>query len=232
MKIIKTKDYKELSKKVSKIIIDEILRNPSLTIGFATGKTPLGMYRNLIKEYRKNRVDFSKIKSFNLDEYYPLKKNDKKSYRYYMFKNLFNQINIKKENINLLNGYSKNFKKECKDYENKIKKNPIDIQILGIGVNGHIGFNEPGSDFNSKTRLVNLNPETLRGKEIPKKALTMGISTILKSKKIVLLASGNKKAKAILGLVRGEINKNCPASFLRKHKNVLVIIDERAGSLL
>lgn len=232
MKIIKTKDYKELSKKVSKIIIDEILRNPYLTIGFATGKTPLGTYRNLIKEYRKNRVDFSKIKSFNLDEYYSIKKKNKKSFYYYMFKNLFSKINIKKENLNFLNGEAKNFKKECENYEGKIRKNPIDIQILGIGVNGHIGFNEPGSDFNSKTRLVDLALETLKENKCTKKALTMGISTILKSKKIVLLASGNKKAKAILGLVRGEINKNCPASFLRKHKNVLVIIDERAGSLL
>jgi glucosamine-6-phosphate deaminase len=225
MKLIEVKNYKELSKKAAKIIINEISRKPNLTIGFATGKTSRGTYKNLVKEYRKNKVDFSKIKTFNVDEYYPLKKNDKKSCCYYMFKHLFNKINVKKENISLLNGTSKNFKKECRDYENKIKKTPIDVQILGIGVNGHIGFNEPGSNFNSKTRLVELT-------HIKGKALTMGISTIMKSKKIILLASGKKKAKAVRCLIKGKIDKNCPVSFLKRHKNIFVIIDEKAGSLL
>ncbi|MFH1365741.1 MAG: glucosamine-6-phosphate deaminase [archaeon] len=232
MRIIKTRNYKELSEKASKIIISEILKKPNLVIGFAAGKTPLGTYKNLVKTYRKNSVDFSKIKTFNLDEYYPLKKNNKKSYCYYMFKNLFDKINVKKENINLLNGASRDFKKECKDYEDKIKKNPIDIQILGIGANGHIGFNEPGSDFNSKTRLIDLSPETLKENKSLKKALTMGISTIIKSKKIILLASGKKKAKAVLGLVKRKRDKNLPASFLKRNKNLLIIIDEEAGSLL
>jgi len=232
MRIIKTKNYNELSDKASKIIINEILRKPNIVIGFATGKTPLGTYKNLVKEYKKGNVDFSRIKTFNLDEYYSLKKNDKKSYHYYMFKNLFDSINVRKENINLLDGTSKNFKKECKDYEYKIKRNPINIQILGIGTNGHIGFNEPGSNFNSKTRLVDLAPETLKENKYLKKALTIGISTIIKSKKIILLAFGKKKAKAVLGLVKGKIDKNLPASFLRKNKNLLVIIDREAGSLL
>jgi glucosamine-6-phosphate deaminase len=225
MKIIKVKNYNELSEKASEIIIKEILKKPNLTIGFATGKTPLGLYKNLVREHKKGKVDFSRIRAFNLDEYYPIKKKNKKSYYYYMFFNLFNKINIKKENINLLDGETKNFKKECKDYENKIRKNPIDMQILGIGVNGHIGFNEPGSEFKSKTRLVKLT-------HIKGKGLTMGISTILKSKKIILLASGKKKAKAIRGLIKGKMNKNLPASFLRKHKNIFVIIDGKAGSLL
>jgi len=232
MKIIRTKNYKELSEKASKIIINEILKKPNLVIGFAAGKTPLGTYKNLIKAYRTDNVDFSKIKTFNLDEYYLLRKQDKKSYRSYMFRNLFDKINVGQENIHLLNGASKDFRKECKDYENKIKKTPIDIQILGIGVNGHIGFNEPGSNLNSKTRLVDLAPETLKENKYLKKALTMGISTIIKSKKIILLASGKKKAKAVLGLIKGKISKNLPASFLRKNKNLLVIIDEEAGSLL
>lgn len=225
MRLIKVKNYKELSKKASKILIDEILKKPNLTIGFAAGKTPLGMYKNLIKEYKKNKIDFSRIKTFNLDEYYPLKKNDKKSYHYYMFKNLFNKINVKKENINLLDGTARDFRKECRDYENRIKQIPIDIQILGVGINGHIGFNEPGSNFNSKTRLVELT-------HIKGKALTMGISSIIKSKKIILLASGKKKTKAIFGLVKGKMDKNLPVSFLKKNKNLLVIIDEKAGSLL
>lgn len=225
MKIIKVKGYEELSKKASEIVLKEIKENPHLTIGFATGKTPLGLYKKLVKAYRRNIVDFSNIKTFNLDEYYPIKKSNKRSYYYYMFSKLFNKINVRKENIRLLNGESKDPVKECKDYEHYIKDNPIDIQILGIGTNGHIGFNEPGSRLDSKTRLVNLT-------HIKGKALTMGISTILKSKKIILLASGKKKAKATFGLVKGEVNTNCPASFLRKHKNITIIIDEKASFLL
>jgi glucosamine-6-phosphate deaminase len=225
MKLIKVKNYQELSKKASEIIINEIKDKPNLTLGFATGKTPIGMYKNLVIAHKKKKIDFSKIKAFSLDEFYPIKKTNKKSYYYYLFSKLFNKINIKKKNINLLNGNSKNHIKECREYEDKIKKNPIDLQILGIGVNGHIGFNEPGSELNSKTRLVKLTH--LKGK-----GLTIGISTIMKSRKLLLLASGEKKAKAIQGLIKGKISKNCPASFLRRHKNIIVIIDKNAGSLL
>lgn len=225
MKLIKVRNYEELSKKTSEIIINEIKNKPNLKLGFATGKTPLGTYKNLVNTYKKKKVSFSKIKAFSLDEFYPIKKTDKKSYYHYLFSNLFNKINIQKENITLLDGEVKDFRKECGNYEKKIIANRIDLQILGIGVNGHVGFNEPGSDLKSKTRLVRLTH--LKGK-----GLTIGISTILKSKKIILLASGEKKAKAIQGLVKGKISKYCPASFLRKHKNILVIIDEKAGSLL
>jgi glucosamine-6-phosphate deaminase len=232
MKIIKVKDYNELSDVASKIIIEEITKKPNLVIGLPTGKSPLGTYKNLISEYKKGKVDFSNIRTFNLDEYYPIKKNDKKSYRHYMFKNLFDKINVKKENINLLDGTAKNFKKECEDYENKIRKNTIDLQIVGIGINGHIGFNEPGSLENSKTRLVALSLETIKRNKYLRKALTIGISTILKSNKIILLASGKEKARAVQGLIKGQIDKNIPASFLRKNKNLTVIIDIEAGSLL
>jgi glucosamine-6-phosphate deaminase len=225
MKIIQVKDYNELSNEASKIILNAILKKQTSTIGFATGDTPLGTYKNLVNLYKNKKINFSKIKTFNLDEYYPIKKEDKKSYYYYMFKNLFSKINVKKENINLLDGQAKDFKKECKNYENKIRENPIDLQILGIGVNGHIGFNEPGSMVNSITRLVNLT-------HIKGKALTLGISTILKSKKIILLASGKNKAKAVYDLLNSKMNKNVPASFLRKHKNFTLIIDEEASSLL
>jgi glucosamine-6-phosphate deaminase len=225
MKIIKVRNYEEVSKRASDIIINEIKKKPNLKLGFATGKTPLGLYRNLVNAYKKKKVDFSKIKAFSLDEFYPIKKTAKKSYYHYLFSNFFNKINVKKEKTSLLNGEVKDFRKECRNYEKNITENRIDLQILGIGVNGHIGFNEPGSDLKSKTRLVKLTH--LKGK-----GLTIGISTILKSKKILLLASGEKKAKAIQGLVKGKIDKDCPASFLRKHKNILVIIDEKAGSLL
>jgi glucosamine-6-phosphate deaminase len=232
MKLIKVKNYNELSEKAFQIVIKEILKKPNLVIGFAAGKSPLGLYRKLTEAYKNGEIDFSKVKSFNLDEYYPIKKKNKKSFSYFLSKNLFNKINIKKENINLLNGEARNFKKECRNYENKIRKNPIDMQILGVGVNGHIGFNEPGSNFNSKTRLVDLSEESVRGKSVSKSALTVGISTIMKSKKIILLAFGNKKAKAVRDLIKGKIDKNCPVSFLKKHKNLFVIMDGKAGSLL
>lgn len=232
MNIIKVRNYEELSKITSEIIISEILNNPNFILGLPTGKSPLGTYKNLIKAYKQKKVSFSEIITFNLDEYYPVKNNDKKSYRYYMFKNLFSKINVKKENIHLLNGNAKNPEKECKDYEEKIKKNPIDLQILGIGVNGHIGFNEPGSLINSKTRLVNLAPETVKRNGYLHKGLSMGISTILKSKKILLIASGKDKANAVKELMKGKISKDLPASFLKKHKNLVVIIDKDAGYLL
>jgi glucosamine-6-phosphate deaminase len=225
MKIIKVKNYKELSNVASEIIINEINKKPNITIGFATGNTPKKLYKNLIKAYKKNKVDFSKIKTFNLDEFYPIENNNKKSYSRYMFKRLFNKINIPKKNINLLNGNSKTPKKECEDYEKKIKNNPINIQILGIGENGHIGFNEPGSKYNSKTRIVELI-------HIKGRALTIGISTIMKAKNIILLASGKSKAKVIKAMLKGKIGEDVPASFLRKHKNVTLIIDKGAGSLL
>jgi len=227
MKLIKTKNYQQLSKKAAQLIINQIQNKPTSTIGFATGKTPLGLYKRLVKANKKKQIDFSKIKTFNLDEFYPIKKTNKKSFYYQMHKNLFNKINIKKSNINLLNPETKNWKKECQAYENKIKKNPIDLQILGIGINGHIAFNELGSLKTSKTRLVNL-----KHKSYKPKALTIGISTILKSKKLLLLASGKNKAKAIKCMLKGKINKECPASYLRQHKNLIIIIDRKAGRLL
>lgn len=228
MKIITVKNYNEMSKRSAEILIKEIDRKPNLTVGFATGKTQLGFYKKLVK----SKKDFSKIKSFNLDEFYPIKKTDKKSYYYYMHKNFFDKINIKKSNIGLLNGNARDYKKECKCYENKIKRDPIDIQFLGLGENGHIAYNEPGSKYNSKTRLVKLTDSTMKRKKGPKNGLSMGIKTILSAKKIVLLASGKKKSKAVKCMIKGKIGESCPASFLRKHKNVIVIVDKKASYLL
>ena len=220
-------------------LIHEILNKPDLVLALPTGKTPLKMYKLLSKSYKKKKVDFSKVTSFNLDEYYPIKKTNKNSYSHYMDENLFNHINIKKSNINILNGETNNPRKECDNYERKIK-NKIDLAILGIGVNGHIGFNEPGSGFNSKTRLVSLTKETRKInskffrkiKQVPDKALTIGLGTIMSSKKIILLASGKNKAKAIKHLVQGNLDKNYPASILKKHNNLVIILDKKAASLL
>lgn len=219
MRIIKVKNYKEMSDIACNILIKQIKKKPRSVIGFATGHTPLGLYKNL----SKSKVDFSKVITFNLDEFYPIKKTNKNSYYYYMHRNLFDKINLKKSNINLLNGETKNYKIECKNYENKIKKHRIDIQTLGVGVNGHIAYNQPGSLINSTTRLVQLKN---------KKALTVGIKTILSAKKIILLASGKKKAKAIKQLIKGKVTEYYPVTYLKKHKNVIVIADRAARSLL
>lgn len=220
-----------MSKLASEIIVKEIKKKPNIILGFATGKTPVGLYKNLVWAYRNKKIDFSKIKAFDLDEYYPIKKIDNKSFHYYLHKNLFDKVNIKMENINLLDGEARDFNKECRDYENKIK-GKVDLMILGVGVNGHIAFNEPDSLKDSKTRLVELTPETKKINKTKNKALTIGISTILSAKKIILLASGRKKAKAIKCLLKCKPNKYCPVSFLKKHKNLIVIIDKGAGSLI
>jgi len=230
MDVIKVKNYREMSRVASEIVVGEILKKKNVVIGFATGRTPLGLYRNLAGAYKKGKADFSGVRSFNLDEYYPIAKNDKRSYFSYMFKNLFGLVNIKKANVNLLDGSVKDWKKECARYEGKIRKSPIDLQILGVGVNGHIGFNEPGSKVNSKTRLVDLSAETVKrnfkkGKGFDK-ALTMGVGTILSSKKIVLLVSGKDKAEAVKRLMKGKVGEDCPVSFLRKHKDLVVVICE------
>jgi glucosamine-6-phosphate deaminase len=236
MKLIKVKDYSEMSKKASGIIISEILKNPRAVLIFPSGRTPKMLYKLLIAEYKKNKIDFSKIKIFNLDEYYPVSKKSRKSFYYYLHKNFFRKVNLKESNINLLNGEAENPEKECKDYERKIMKHRIDLIILGVGNNGHIAFNEPGSGMTSKTRVVELNKETIKRNsgflcKVPKRALTLGIKTILSSRKIILLASGKEKAKAIKHLVKGKISKDWPVSFLREHKNFLVIADKNAFSL-
>lgn len=239
MKIINTKNYNEMSKKAAEIIIEEISKKPNLVLGLATGFTSLRLYQELVKVYEKRKINFSKIRSFNLDEYYPIKKKDKNSFYYFMHKNLFSKINIKKENVNILDGEAKNPENECENYENKIRKNKIDIQILGVGVNGHIGFNEPGSGINSRTRLVKLASQTLkdnsrffRGRKIPRYALSMGISSIMVAKRIILLASGKNKARAMNQLIERKVSKKWPVSFLRKHKNLVIVLDKDAASLL
>lgn len=235
MRIIKAKDYKEMSKIASEIIIQGIKKKPNLVVGFASGKTPRGLYKELVKLHKKGRINFSKVKAFELDEYYPVKKNDKRSF-YFFLDRFFKQMGIKESDRNFLNGEAKNPVSECRSYEEKIKKNPIDVMILGVGVNGHIAFNEPGTDANSKIRVINLSKDTIKrnssSKRVPVRALTIGIGTILKSKKIILLASGKEKAEAVKHLIKGKMSKNWPVSFLKKHKDLTVIIDKEAGTLV
>lgn len=240
MQLIIKDNYKELSKEAAKIVIEQIKSKPNSVIGFATGDTPLGLYKELIKAH-KNGLDFSQIITFNLDEYLGLPDSHGQSYNYYMWDKLFNHINIKKENVNIPDGTAFDPEKFCEEYEAKIKKSGgIDLQILGIGRNGHIGFNESGSKFNSRTRIVNLTKQTRKDNakffedinNVPVQAITIGISTILKSKKIILLANGKEKAENIRKLMNESKTEKFPASALKDHPNTIILVDKDAASLL
>lgn len=241
MRIIIEKDYKAMSKKAALIVASQVLLKPKSVLGLATGSTPLGMYRELIEMYKREELDLSGIKTFNLDEYYQLPPDNPQSYYYFMYNNFFNHINIKPENIRLPKGISQDVKRECEEYETAIEKaGGIDLQVLGIGENGHIGFNEPGEHLRVQTQLINLTDETINANsrffesedEVPRQAITMGLGSILKARRILLLANGKKKAQAIKKTVSGYLTTKCPASFLQTHPDVTLILDKEAASLL
>lgn len=239
MKIIIKPNYEEMSKKCAAIFLQEIQKKKNIVLGMPAGNTPLGVYEKLVKTYKKGKIDFSKVITFNLDEYIGLPKKDKRSFTCYMFNNFFNYINIKKSNIHIPDGNAKDFKRHCIEYEKQIKKSMgIDLMLLGIGPNGHIGFNEPGSSFNSRTRVVELSDEIIKrdkkvfNGKVPKFVITMGVRTIMESRKIILIASGRKKAQIIKRAIEGHITSEVPASFLRLHPDVTYILDKEAGSKL
>lgn len=230
-----------MSKQAAALIALQIKRKPDSVLGLATGDTPLLMYQELVRIYQKGELDFSKVKTFNLDEYLGLEKEDPQSYFYYMKEQLFRHINIQPENINIPNGMAQDRNLECSSYEAKIKETGgIDLQVLGIGVNGHIGFNEPDKNFEALTHVVSLDEKTIISnarffesmKEVPTKAISMGIKTIFHAKKVVLLANGETKAKAVAKMVRGKIIPKVPASILQLHKDVTIVVDQEAGQLL
>lgn len=229
-----------MSKRAADIVSMEINKKPNLRLGLATGSTPIGMYKELIKLYKEKKIDFSDVHVFMLDEYYPISKKNKNSYYNYTYKKILNYVNIKKSNINTLNGKAKEPDKLCLKYDSELRKNPLDLQILGVGINGHIGFNEPGSSFDSKTRLVKLTDDTRKINsrffknvdEVPKYGITMGIGTIMNAKKLILLASGKNKAVAIKHLIESSVDKKWPVSALRNHKNLVLIIDKDAAGLI
>jgi len=239
MNVVVVKNYYEISIQSAQLIAKQITKKKNSVLGLATGQSPVGMYQELIKMFKRGDIDFSEVRTFNLDEYYGLPSKHPQSYHYYMWDTFFEYINIKKENIHLLNGATENIKEECNQYEILIQKHGgIDLQILGIGDNGHLGFNEPAIGLNSKTHLVNLSEETIQAnsqyfddiQKIPRQALTMGIGTIMKAKKIVLLANGRKKSQAIERTIHGPVSTEVPATVLQLHNNVLLIIDEEAAS--
>lgn len=241
MKVIKVKDYQEMSAYASERVIDLVKSAERPVLGLATGSTPEGLYQNLIDAYENNDVSFKEVVSFNLDEYIGLAADDPNSYQYFMKEKLFDQIDIDPNQTHLPNGKAADIEQECQDYEALIKKmGQVDVQILGLGVNGHIAFNEPGTSFSSRTQRTDLVDETIEANsrffenkaDVPTQAITMGIETIMESKEIILLASGENKAEAVKQLVEGEVTEDFPASILQKHPHATIVIDEAAASLL
>lgn len=232
MKVIEVDNYEELSRTAAEIIIKKVTQSNNFTLGLATGSTPEGLYRYLVEDHTLHNTSYQHVKTFNLDEYVGMNPGNENSYYHYMNTHFFNHINISSNTIHLPDGTNDDLENECERYELLIEQNDgIDLQILGIGRNGHIGFNEPGTSFKSKTHIVELDYSTRKANsrffhtidEVPTHAITMGISTILKSKEILLLVSGESKKHALQKLLEGEITEDFPASILKQHPNITVI---------
>ena len=240
MKVIVTKDYDEMSHAAFSIIKEVVTSNPSAVLGLATGSTPIGLYREMTRDFQENGTSYREVRTVNLDEYEGLDGKNPQSYRYFMDKNLFEHIDIKRENTYIIDGTAKDADAECARFNALLYELPQDIQILGIGSNGHIAFNEPGTPFESETHVVTLAESTVRDnarlfereEDVPRRAFTMGLKNIMNAKKILILANGANKAKAILGLVKGEVTEALPASILQRHPDCTVIADEEAAKLL
>ncbi|MBQ7291397.1 MAG: glucosamine-6-phosphate deaminase [Clostridia bacterium] len=240
MNVIIVKNYDEMSKKAFEIMKAAVTEKKNAVLGLATGSTPIGLYKEMIADHKAEGTSYADVTAFNLDEYMGLDYSSDQSYVYFMRENLFDHIDIKLENTNIENGKAADPEAECARYNALLAKNTIDLQILGIGSNGHIAFNEPGTPFASVTHVVDLTENTIKDNsrlfasidEVPRKAFTMGLSNIMAAKKILVLANGANKAKAVYGMVRGEITENVPASILQNHANCTLICDEAAASLL
>ncbi len=237
MQIIVCKNYEEMSKKGAQIIASQLTLKPDSVLGLATGSTPVGMYEILGDLCAKGELDFSRVSSYNLDEYYPITPDNPQSYKYFMEEKLFSKINIDKTRTHIPNGNSADPEKECKEYDEKVAASGgVDIQVLGIGQNGHIGFNEPDDALITGTHVTGLTESTIKANarffdsidEVPTKALTMGIATILTAKKIILLANGKAKHDAVKALLDDKITTQVPATLLKLHPDVVLICDEEA----
>ena len=241
MKITVVKNYDEMSREAARHIAEAVSAKPDCVLGLATGDTPIGMYKELVKMYNDGKLDFSKVCSVNLDEYYPITPDNDQSYRYFMNYHLFDHVNIDKANTNVPDGTAKDVEAHCKEYEAKIDAlGGIDVQVLGIGRNGHIGFNEPDTELIKGTHLTSLTKSTIEANsrffasenDVPKHALTMGIESVFKARKILLVVSGANKAEAVRQVVNGKISTSCPATLLCLHPDVVLICDEAAYSLV
>lgn len=239
MKIYRAKDYNDLSRKAANIISAQVIMKPDCVLGLATGSSPIGTYKQLIEWYEKGDLDFSEVKSVNLDEYKGLTKDNDQSYYYFMYNNLFKHINIKMENTNIPDGTEPDSEKECSRYNKVIEEvGGVDLQLLGLGHNGHIGFNEPADEFVKLTHCVDLTESTIEANkrffasidDVPKQAYTMGIGNIMQAKKILLIVSGEDKAQILHDVVCGPVTPQVPASILQLHNDVTIVADEAALS--
>ena len=242
MKIIRTKDYADMSRKAANIISAQVIMKPDCVLGLATGGTPVGTYEKLVERYNEGDLDFSEVTSVNLDEYRGLPKEHPQSYWYFMNENLFSKVNIDPAKTNLPDGTNLDTAAECARYNGIIHKlGGIDLQLLGIGPNGHIGFNEPGEAFELETHCIDLAPTTIEANKrffdgnenlVPKQAYTMGIKTIMQARKVLVVANGKAKAQAVKDAVTGPVTPACPGSILQLHPDCILVADEEALSLL
>ena len=242
MKIIRAKDYYDMSRKAANIISAQVIMKPNCVLGLATGGTPVGAYAQLVDWYNKGDLDFSEVTTVNLDEYRGLPKEHPQSYWYFMNENLFSKVNIDLAKTNLPDGTNLDTAAECARYNGIIHKlGGIDLQLLGIGPNGHIGFNEPGEAFELETHCIDLAPTTIEANKrffdgnealVPKQAYTMGIKTIMQARKVLVVANGKAKAQAVKDAVTGPVTPACPGSILQLHPDCILVADEEALSLL
>lgn len=239
MKIYRTKDYDEMSKKAAHIIAAQIVLKPDCVLGLATGSTPVGTYKNLVEWYKNGDLDFSTLSSCNLDEYRGLSPENDQSYRYFMNTNLFDHVNIRKDHTFVPDGQEADSNKACQMYEQIIQDlGGIDLQLLGLGHNGHIGFNEPAEEFPKITHCVDLTESTIQANkrffekesDVPRQAYTMGIGTIMSAKKILVVVSGEDKAEILNKIINGPITPQVPASILQLHPDVTIVADNSALS--
>lgn len=239
MRIYKGKDYADMSRKAANIISAQVIMKPDCVLGLATGSTPIGLYQQLVAWYEKGDLDFSEVRTVNLDEYKGLSRENDQSYYYFMHHNLFDHVNLPAENSHLPNGMEPDSDRECRRYSKLIRSmGGVDLQLLGIGHNGHIGFNEPGDAFDNDVHCVDLTQSTIEANkrffasadDVPKQAYTMGIKTIMQAKKILIVASGEDKADIVRDAFFGPITPKVPASVLQLHNDVTLVADEAALS--
>ncbi len=241
MEVIIKQDYTEMSKEAAKIIAKLLYEKPNAVLGLATGSTPIGLYKELIRMHKEEGLDFSKVVTFNLDEYIGLPATHDQSYNYFMWDNLFKHVNVNPENVHIPNGMAGDIAAFCEWYEDEIEAfGGIDIQVLGIGGDGHIAFNEPASSLGSRTRLKTLTEETIddnarffaKKEDVPRYAITMGVGTIMEARKCLLFANGEKKAKTVAKAIEGPVTSMVTASALQMHPDAVFILDEPAASKL
>lgn len=238
MNIIICRDYKEISDQAAQKVIALLQSNPHAKLGLATGSSPIGLYERLVQAYQAKNISFKDVMTFNLDEYVGIPRSHSQSYYSFMNEHLFKHIDIVPANIHIPDNDIQRIDEIAKEYNRLLKKNPLDLQVLGIGSNGHIGFNEPGTPLGNETFVVTLDERTRKDNsrffasldEVPKYAITMGIKNIMRAKELLLIASGIEKAEAVYQMIHGEVTSNLPASILQLHPNCTIILDEPAAS--